>query len=112
MATFPSIDPSYGLSKSSSPRVLETRYGDGYSTRLVFGLNQDLKRYQLRFENISETDSDTIETFLVARAGQESFDWTPPGDSAGKFICRNWNKTIPFHNRASISATFEQVAEP
>ena len=52
MATFPSIDPSYGLSKSSSPRVLETRFGDGYSNRLVFGLNQDLKLYNLRFDNL------------------------------------------------------------
>jgi len=112
MATFPSIDPSYGLSKSSSPRVLETRFGDGYSSRLVFGLNQDLKKYQLKWNNLSETDSDTIEDFLVARKGQESFDWTPPGDSAGKYICRNWNKTIPYTNRASLSATFEQVAEP
>ena len=112
MATFPSIDPSYGLSKSSSPRVLETRFGDGYSNRLVFGLNQDLKLYNLRFDNLSESDSDAIEGFLVARKGQESFNWTPPGESAGKYICKNWNKTIPFHNRASISATFEQVAEP
>jgi len=112
MANFPSINPNYGLSKSSSPRVLETRFGDGYSSRLVFGLNQDLKLYSLRFDNLSEADSDTIENFLVARKGQESFNWTPPGDSAGKYICKQWNKSIPFHNRASISATFEQVAEP
>tara|TARA_B100000902_G_scaffold308726_1_gene297964 strand:- start:12649 stop:12987 length:339 start_codon:yes stop_codon:yes gene_type:complete len=112
MANFPSINPSYGLAKSSSPRVLETRYGDGYSTRLVFGLNQDLKMYQPKWDNLSEADADTIEDFLVARKGQESFSWTPPGESAGKYICRNWNKTIPYNNRASISATFQQVAEP
>ena len=112
MANFPSINPSYGLAKSSSPRVLETRYGDGYSTRLVFGLNQDLKMYQPRWDNLSEADADTIEDFLVARKGQESFSWTPPGESAGKYICRNWNKAIPYNNRASISATFQQVAEP
>jgi len=112
MANFPSINPNYGLAKSSSPRVLEVRYGDGYSSRLVFGLNQDLKMYQPRWDNLSESDADTIENFLVARKGQESFDWTPPGDSAGKYICKNWNKTIPYANRASISATFQQVAEP
>jgi phage-related protein len=112
MANFPSINPNYGLAKSSSPRVLEVRYGDGYSSRLVFGLNQDLKMYQPRWDNLSESDADTIEDFLVARKGQESFSWTPPGDSAGKYICRNWNKTIPYANRASISATFQQVAEP
>ena len=112
MANFPSINPSYGLTKSSSPKVLETRFGDGYSDRLVFGLNQDLKVYQPRWENLSETDADTIENFLVARKGQESFDWTPPGDSAGKYICSSWRKTIPYTNRATISATFHQVAEP
>ncbi len=113
MATFPAITPSYGIRKSSSPNVRQVQFGDGYSMRTVFGINQDLKMYSPSWKNISETDADTISTFLEARGGQESFDWTPPGEgSSSKFICQKWSKSIPYLNRATISATFEEVAEP
>ena len=28
------------------------------------------------------------------------------------FVCESWNKSIPYNNRATISATFRQVFEP
>ena len=31
---------------------------------------------------------------------------------AGQYVCDNWNKRIPFPNRATINATFRQVFEP
>ena len=112
MPTFPSITPAYGVGKQSNPNTKTDQYGDGYSSRLVFGLNQNLKRYTVRWQNITETVSDTIETFLDARGAAESFDWTPPNESSGKFVCQSWVKTIPYNNRATINATFQQVAEP
>ena len=112
MAAFPDIDSSYGLSKASTPDVNIAQFGSGYSQRSTFGINQNLKTWNLRWENISEIDSDTIETFLDARAGKESFDFTAPGESASaKYICRSWTKTIPYPNLANIQAKFEQVAE-
>ena len=75
MATFPSINPSYGASKRSRPTVRNVQFNDGYSQRLRYGLNTDLKTWSLKFE-VSETDADTIETFLEARGGAESFDWS------------------------------------
>ena len=110
MATFPSITPTYGIQKTSQPNVRIGQFGSGYSQRTTFGLNQNPKIYNLRFE-VSETDADTIEAFLDARGGVENFDFTPPGDSSGKYICRNWSKSIPYLNRATIQATFEQVFE-
>ena len=113
MATFPSITPTYGLQKSSSPVVRTVRFGDGYEQRTSLGLNQNPKIYNLTF-NVSETDSDTIETFLDARAADNaSFDFTPPGEaSSSKFVCEQWSKSIPYLNRASIQATFREVFEP
>ena len=113
MATFPSITPTYGLQKRSSPVVRTVRFGDGYEQRTSLGLNQNPKVYNLTFE-VSETDSDTIETFLDARAADNaSFDFTPPGeDSSSKFVCEQWSKSIPYLNRASIQATFREVFEP
>ena len=114
MPTFPSITPAYGVGKQSNPNTKTVQYGDGYSSRLVFGLNQNLKRYTVRFQNITETDSDTIETFLEARAADgASFDWTPPGSSTQyKWICPRWTKTIPYKNRATLNMVFQQVFEP
>ena len=111
MATFPSITPTYGIQKKSQPNVRIAQFGSGYSQRTTFGLNQNPKIYDLTFE-VSETDADTIEDFLDARGGTENFDFTPPGESSStKYICRNWSKSIPYLNRATIQATFEQVFE-
>jgi len=113
MATFPSISPTYGTRKDSQPNVRVTQFGDGYQHRLLFGLNQNPKIYNLTF-NLSESDSDTVEAFLDARAvDQASFDFTPTGESSSsKFICKKWSKSIPYNNRATINATFEEVFEP
>ena len=113
MATFPSITTTYGLQKRSSPVVRTVRFGDGYEQRTSLGLNQNPKVYNLTF-NVSETDADTIETFLDARAADNaSFDFTPPGEgSSSKFVCEDWSKSIPYLNRASIQATFREVFEP
>ena len=115
MATFPSINPTYGMQKRSAPNKRVVRFADGYEHRLLFGLaqHQNPKVFNLTFE-VSETDADTIETFLDARALEQArFDFTPPGEaSAGKFVCESWNKSIPYLNRATITATFREVFEP
>ena len=113
MATFPSIQPTYGAAKSSSPNLVEIQMGDGYTQVLRFGLNQNPKVWNLRWE-VSEADADTIENFLNARADDGAvFDWTPVDESTGyKWRCFSWNKTINFNDRASISATFTQFFEP
>jgi phage-related protein len=113
MATFPSVTPTYGAQKSSAPNFRIARFGDGYEQRTTFGLNQNPKQWDLTW-NVSETDADTIETFLDARAADgASFDWTPLGEStAYKWVCEQWSKSIPYLNRATITATFRQVFEP
>ena len=114
MATFPSIDPSYGAQKRSQPVVRTVEFGDGYQTRLTYGLNQNPKEWQLEFRNLTETDADTIETFLDARAADnDAFDWSPPDETnTYKWICKSWTKTLPYSNLATIQATFTQVFEP
>ena len=111
MATFPAITPTYGAAKTSAPVVNTVQFGSGYEQRVVFGINQNPKVWDLTW-NVSETDADTIEAFLDARAGQENFDWTPPGEATSyKWVCASWNKSIPYLNRATINAQFRQVFE-
>jgi len=86
MATFPSISPTYGMTKTSKPKVRVTSLGDGYEFRALFGLplTQDPKVYDLTF-NVSETESDVIEGFLRSRVNdQASFTFTPPAEGFTK----------------------------
>jgi len=115
MATFPSINPKYGQQKSSQPLTRTVRFADGYEHRILFGLaeHQNPKIFNLTFE-VSESDADTIETFLDARANDSaSFTFTPPGEaSSSQFVCEEWTKSIPYLSRATIQATFREVFEP
>ena len=115
MATFPDIKPTYGQRKKSQPLTRTIRFADGYEHRLLFGLaqHQNPKEFNFTF-NVSETDADTIETFLDARANDsDSFTFTPPGESSSsEFVCESWGKSIPFNNRATIQTTFREVFEP
>ena len=117
MATFPSSpQPSYGLSKKSAPLTRTVRYPDGYEHRILFALaqNQNPKIYNLSWNNITETESDSLETFLDARANDSaSFTYTPPNEaSSSQYVCESWSKTIDYPNLASIKATFREVFEP
>tara|TARA_Y100001963_G_C6720904_1_gene419085 strand:- start:18 stop:365 length:348 start_codon:yes stop_codon:yes gene_type:complete len=115
MATFPNVTPTYGVVKTSSPKTKVIQFADGYEQRILFGLaqHQNPKEWRVTFV-VSEADSDTIETFLDARANDSaSFDWTAPKESAAsKYVCASWTKTIPYLNRATITATFREVFEP
>lgn len=95
MATFPSIQPTYGTRKTSKPKVRVTSLGDGYEFRALYGLplSQDPKVYDLTF-NVSETNADVIEAFLRSRvADQLSFTFTPPAEGfssrSGQFVQSN-----------------------
>ena len=112
MATFPNYKPRVGASKSSAPKVRTTRFGDGYEQRVRFGLNQDAKEWTLEW-SVTETESNEIEAFLEARAGSESFDWTPPDTSTSyKWVCSEWQKSIDYPFHVVIRAVFRQVFEP
>jgi phage-related protein len=115
MATFPSVTPAYGAQKTSRPRTRTVQFGDGYQQRLLYGIPSHMnpKEWDLTW-NVSETDADTIETFLNARAEDSaSFDWTPLDETTSyKWICPEWSKSIPYNNRATITARFIQVFEP
>ena len=87
MANFPSIEPSFSVTKKSQPVVKVVSFADGFEHRLGFGLpnHQDPKIFNLKWENITEEESDTIEYFLEERARDKaSFTYSPPKESFTK----------------------------
>lgn len=111
MATF-TYTPSFEATESSKPRVRKFQAGDGYEQRITFGLNTDPKEWSLVFSNRDDTERDQITDFLEARGGVESFDWTPPRGTAGKYVCDEWQVTLSNCNNNQIRATFREVFEP
>lgn len=108
MPTF-TFTPSYEATEISKPKVRKTAFGDSYEQRIRFGLNTNLKEWQLVFENRTTTERDQIVAFLDGQGGAESFDWTPPRGAAGKYVCEDWQTTLNNCSFSSIRATFRQV---
>lgn len=115
MATFTS-PPDFGYSIEKEPRVLRSAFGDGYEQRLADGINTAPRSFSLSFASRTQSERDTIIAFIEARYTStgvvESFDWTPPVGSAGKFVCRKWTESQRYYGIYDIAATFEEVFEP
>jgi phage-related protein len=111
MATFTYI-PSFEANESSKPRVRKFVAGDGYESRVRFGLNTDPKQWSLTFSERTNTERDAILSFFESSVGVTSFDWTPPRGVAGKYLCEEWQVTMRAYNFNTIQATFRQVFEP
>ena len=107
------IQPDFDATERHQPTVREVRFGNVFVKSMVFGLNQDLARWDLSFRNLSTTQANTIKNFLKDRKGSEAFDWTAPyASSSSKYKCKTWNISIPYANTYTITATFEEVAIP
>jgi len=108
------LSPKYGLAIENNPKITTITFGDGYEQRLTEGLNQNPRKLPLIFENITESESDTLISFLNSRVtNADSFVFTPPNDVVGNFVIDSkYKKTINYPNRATVSVTFREVFEP
>lgn len=107
MSTF-TWSPAPGAAQQKTPKVRTSQFGDGYQQRVGDGINTISRAWTLTFRRLT-ADVDAIDAFLTARAGVESFDWTPPSGSVGKWICKSWSQGIPAMQLQEINATFEEV---
>lgn len=111
MATF-TYTPSFSAALSEKPNIRTVKFGDGYEQRLAYNLNYQPKEWSLQFANRTDAERDNILSFLRARGGVESFDWTDPNGYAGKWVCEGWTVSQESYNFNNIDATFRQVFEP
>tara|TARA_R100000353_G_scaffold11708_3_gene12308 strand:+ start:2750 stop:3103 length:354 start_codon:yes stop_codon:yes gene_type:complete len=108
------LSPDYGLSIEHTPNIETLSFSDGFEQRLTEGLNQNPRKLSLTFKNITESESDTLITFLNARVtNADSFVYTPPNEAVGNFVIDSqYTKTINYSNRATVNVTFREVFEP
>lgn len=113
MAEVFTYKPEFGAQAQRKPNVNQVKFGDGYEQRISFGMNTIPEIWSLTFANRDETEANAIDAFLKARGATQVFEWTPPGQLAGKaFVCREWQVSPVKHNLFTISARFEEVFEP
>lgn len=103
--------PNIGSRADVTPRVKETKFGDGYSQRVPDGINNVLLEFDLTFEGIEEAESAAINHFLHEKEGRKFFIFTPPKpyNKNKRFICPNFTTDFVFHNNYLIRARFKEV---
>lgn len=112
----PKVGPDRYFSSIIEPKIIEIKFGDGYSQRNPAGINNITERWDLVFKNKLYTQGRVIENFLRHREG-ESFTWTPPGREEVRVICKNWRLevinygVVDSESFCTVSATFERVYE-
>lgn len=111
--TLPDIASSYSSSNSTDFRTLSAPFGDGYTQRTADGLNSVKRTWRVLWKSRPVADINTLYEFLVAKLGQEAFNWTAPGDIQRKWICRESLEKTPISAEASgywdLNAEFEEV---
>jgi len=110
MATF-TYTPDNAAQADIEPRVLTSKFGDGYQQRVGDGINIRPRTFTLTFNTRTDAEMSPIVTFLETANGINSFDWTPPFGAAGKFVCRKWSPSKPKFGINNLSLTFEEVYE-
>lgn len=109
--------PSLNFRKTNKSRVIECRFGEGYSQRMGDGLNTINMEWQVTFENKPIAEAQAIVAFFeTAGTGQpgssgvDYFLWTPPNDTIQyKVICADYEETYTSHISRTVTATFRRV---
>ena len=116
MANFNTVvtfNPTKGVKRNPTPRILKAQFGDGYLQRTVDGINSIEENWSLSFINRNSTEADILVGFLEDRKGVEAFDWPPPSSSSSiRVYCPKWDISLVANNTKSISCTFTKVFEP
>lgn len=111
MATF-TIAPDFGARCAYKPRLLEARFGDGYSQRTADGINSLAESWALTFSSRTPAEAAVVRAFLSAHAAGLPFDWTSPAGTVGRWVCREWSFQPDTAASQAITATFEQDFAP
>jgi phage-related protein len=110
MATFTWV-PDRGVTRNIEMRVNEVSFGDGYSQRTDDGINPMNVDVPLSFTLRTKDEINSIDDFLVDKAGSQSFDWTNPRGQNFKYICKSWAPTYNHDGDCSLTCTFKRVYE-
>ena len=110
------ILPDKGLTRTSTPRVLVARFGDGYEQRIADGINSINETFRVTFNNRTKEEIDDITAYLGSLNGTTAFTYTIPdsnniGETDIKVVCDTFTQNYSYGDFYSASATFRRVYE-
>lgn len=110
--------PDKALSKTSSPRVLTAKFGDGYEQRIADGINSIAETFSLTYNNREKAYIDDLVVFLDSTKAVTSFNFVLPDTNAGggtktiKTVCQDYNTVYQYDNYYKLTVTLRRVYEP
>lgn len=102
--------PDTGIDRSCKPNIKEAKYGDGYSQRISFGINQAALTVNLAYTNITEAEKQVLENFINQHAGGQAFKWAMPDEYLErKWYFSEWNVIYVKFGIYTVKATLQEV---
>lgn len=100
--------PSYEPVQTKQTRIIEARFGDGYSQRSRDGLNSVSRVWKLQWIT-EEAIAEAIDDFLTSRGNVEPFYYIDPtGRFSGLYVCETWDKRQIGPVDYGVTAEFEE----
>ena len=111
--------PDKQLTKTSTPRVLTAKFGDGYEQRAVDGINNLAETYTLTFKTRPKADIDDIVAFLDSKQNVTKFTLTLPdtnnttrtGERDVKVVSQEYTTNYEYDNFYTLNVTLRRVFE-
>lgn len=111
--------PDKSMSKSTAPKVLTAKFGDGYEQRIADGINSINETYSLSFSTRPKADIDDIVLFLDNQKNVSKFLLTIPdtnnttrtGEKDVKVVATNYSVTYDYEDFYSLSLSLKRVYE-
>lgn len=101
---------SYSSSLELNTRSVDIQFGDGYQLSSEEGINAQVKKWNVRFINISPTMAGEIKAFYKTnKAATTPFTWVDPNGETGRYKWRNYTESFDGFGHRTISGVFEEV---
>ncbi len=101
--------PSYEPVQTKKTRIIEARFGDGYSQRARDGLNSVSRAWKLQWVNEDQAIAEAIDDFLTERGNVEPFYYIDTtGLRSGLYTCETWDKSDTGPGLCTVTATFDE----
>lgn len=104
-----SPSPDVNITRKRKPNVKVAQFGDGYSQRASFGLNQVKLEATLTYTNLVTEAKDIINDFAEAHDRGEAFYWQMPDEDAPRsWYLVGWDVTYLGYNHYTVILNIEE----
>lgn len=101
--------PDVGVKRSHKPNLQVAQFGDGYSQRASFGLNQVALEVTLTYTNIITSEKAILEEFVNDHSRGEPFFYTMPDETDERtFYFSGWDFVYVKHGVFQVTLNMKE----